>query len=99
MIESSAIAVKTLAVVGAGAMGAGIAQTAASAGLSVIMTDVDEDAVARGGATIAASLDRFVKKGTLSAADAAAIATADDRHDRFRRAARRRSGDRGGVRG
>ena len=56
-------------------MGAGIAQTAANAGLAVIMIDVAEDAVARGGATIAASLDRFVKKGTLSAADAAAIAS------------------------
>jgi 3-hydroxybutyryl-CoA dehydrogenase len=77
MIENGAIAVKALAVkalavVGAGAMGAGIAQTAASAGLTVIMTDVAEDAVARGGATIAASLDRFVKRDTLSAADAEA---------------------------
>lgn len=66
------MAIETLAVIGAGAMGAGIAETAASAGLAVIMTDVAEEAVARGRATIAASLDRFVKKGTLSAADAEA---------------------------
>jgi 3-hydroxybutyryl-CoA dehydrogenase len=72
MSEKSAMSVKTLAVVGAGAMGAGIAQTAASAGIAVTMTDVADDAVARGGAAIAASLERFVKKGALSAADAAA---------------------------
>ena len=55
--------------VGAGAMGAGIAQSAASAGLSVVMIDMADDAVARGMQTIATSLDRFVKKGTLSADD------------------------------
>jgi 3-hydroxybutyryl-CoA dehydrogenase len=54
-------------------MGAGIAQSAASAGLAVVMIDMAEDAVARGTQTIATSLDRFVKKGALSADDAGAI--------------------------
>jgi 3-hydroxybutyryl-CoA dehydrogenase len=62
-----------IAVIGAGAMGAGIAQSVAAAGLSVTMIDVDEVAIARGARTIAGSLDRIVKKGTLSSDDAGAI--------------------------
>ena len=37
-----------IAVVGAGTMGAGIAQSKALAGLSTVMLDVQEDALARG---------------------------------------------------
>ncbi|MGI8854266.1 MAG: 3-hydroxyacyl-CoA dehydrogenase family protein [Thermomicrobiales bacterium] len=70
MSESNTDSIRTVAVVGAGAMGAGIAQSTASAGLAVTMIDMAEDAVARGTQTIAASLDRFVKKGTISATDA-----------------------------
>lgn len=65
--------IQTIAVIGAGAMGAGIAQTAATAGIAVTMIDMDEASVARGEATIAASLDRFVKKGSVSADDSATI--------------------------
>ncbi len=65
--------IERIAVIGAGAMGAGIAQTAAAAGLPVTMIDVDEAAIARGARTIAGSLDRSVKKGTLSSDDAGAI--------------------------
>lgn len=63
--------IQTLGVVGAGQMGSGIAQVAAVAGLSVIMSDVDQAFVDRGLATIHASLDRFVKKGTMT--DAARV--------------------------
>jgi 3-hydroxybutyryl-CoA dehydrogenase len=58
-----------LAVVGAGLMGSGIAQVAAVAGWQVVMRDVGEDALARGSAAIEKSLDRFVDKGKLDAAD------------------------------
>ena len=63
----------TVAVVGAGLMGGGIAQVAAVAGHQVILRDVTDDALDRGRAAIAKSLDRFVAKGTLerSAADEA----------------------------
>ncbi len=63
----------TVAVVGAGLMGGGIAQVSAVAGHQVILRDVTDDALDRGRAGIAKSLDRFVAKGNLerSAADQA----------------------------
>lgn len=61
-----------LAVVGAGLMGSGIAQVAAQAGWQVTVRDVDEPALSRGMAAIKGSLDKFVAKGTLPAADAEA---------------------------
>ncbi len=63
----------TVAVVGAGLMGGGIAQVSAVAGHQVILRDVTDDALDRGRAAIAKSLDRFVAKGNLerSAADQA----------------------------
>jgi 3-hydroxybutyryl-CoA dehydrogenase len=63
----------TVAVVGAGTMGNGIAQTFASYGAVVRLVDVDEGALQRGVAAIDTSLARFVKKEKISAADAAAI--------------------------
>ena len=47
-------------------MGNGIAQTAANAGFSVVMCDISQDYVDRGVANISKSLDRFVKKETLT---------------------------------
>ena len=61
--------IKTLGVIGAGTMGNGIAQVSALAGLEVVMVDVSEAAVAKGTATIAASLERLVKKEKLGSAD------------------------------
>jgi 3-hydroxybutyryl-CoA dehydrogenase len=60
---------QTIGVIGAGTMGAGIAQVSALAGLSVAMLDVDEKRVAKGRDAIAAGLERLVKKEKLSAAD------------------------------
>jgi 3-hydroxybutyryl-CoA dehydrogenase len=54
-----------IAVVGAGTMGAGIAESAALAGFSVVMVDVSEEALDRGRLTIEKDLDRRVKKGRL----------------------------------
>jgi len=47
-------------------MGSGIAQTAANAGFDVVMCDVGADLLERGVASIGKSLDRFVKKETLT---------------------------------
>jgi len=55
-----------IAVVGSGTMGAGIAESAALAGMSTIMLDVREDALARGRETIERDLKRRVDKGRLS---------------------------------
>ena len=64
--------VKTLAVVGAGQMGAGIAQVAAQSGLSVVLLDVDPDLVQKGLAGIRAQLERAVSKGKLKAEESRA---------------------------
>ena len=57
---------KMIGVIGAGTMGNGIAQTAAGAGFEVVMCDVKVDFVERGIANIGKSLDRFVKKETMT---------------------------------
>ncbi len=54
-------------IVGAGTMGAGIAQVAAHAGLPVVLIDQAEEWVERGMRAIAAGLERLVAKTTLSA--------------------------------
>jgi 3-hydroxybutyryl-CoA dehydrogenase len=60
---------RTLAVVGAGLMGSGIAQVAATAGWQVIMRDVSDEAFKPGLEGIRTSLSRFVEKGRMSADD------------------------------
>jgi len=55
-----------IGVVGAGTMGNGIAQTAANAGFEVVMCDIKQEFVERGVQNISKSLDRFVKKETLT---------------------------------
>src|SRR5438874_244510 len=56
-----------IGVIGAGTMGNGIAQTAAGAGFDVVMCDISTDLVERGITNISKSLDRFVKKETITA--------------------------------
>jgi 3-hydroxybutyryl-CoA dehydrogenase len=53
-------------VVGAGTMGNGIAQTAATAGYQVTMMDVVPEQLERGQAAISKSVEKLVSKGTLS---------------------------------
>lgn len=60
----------TIGVIGAGAMGSGIAHVAAAAGHDVILGDVATDAVSRARAGIATLLARDVVKGRLTQADA-----------------------------
>ncbi len=59
--------VKTLAVVGAGQMGGGIAHVAAASGLTVVLADVSDELIARGRAAIEKNLDREVAKGKRTA--------------------------------
>ena len=72
-MSSSILKIETVGIVGAGTMGNGIAQTCAAAGLQVVMVDISDEAVAKGLATIAGSLDRLIKKDKLTAEDKAAI--------------------------
>jgi len=62
-----------LGVVGAGTMGNGIAQVFAACGHEVVLVDVNDEAVGRGISAIGKSLDRLVKKGTLSESDAQGV--------------------------
>jgi 3-hydroxybutyryl-CoA dehydrogenase len=61
--------IKTVAVLGAGTMGNGIAHVFARAGYSVILRDVQESFLQRGMETIGKNLDREVKKGKLTEAE------------------------------
>jgi 3-hydroxybutyryl-CoA dehydrogenase len=58
--------IKTVAVLGAGTMGNGIAHVFARAGYSVILRDVEERFLQRGMETIGNNLDREIKKGKLA---------------------------------
>jgi len=58
--------VKTIGVVGAGQMGAGIAQVAAQAGYHVVLVDLKDEYVAKGVATIQKSLGKLAEKGALA---------------------------------
>ncbi|SDP12316.1 3-hydroxybutyryl-CoA dehydrogenase [Desulforhopalus singaporensis] len=66
--------IRTFGVIGAGQMGAGIAQTAAVSGLHVILQDISEDFVGRGAALIRKNLARNCEKGRLSHDDFVAAA-------------------------
>ncbi|MDQ3490143.1 MAG: 3-hydroxybutyryl-CoA dehydrogenase [Pyrinomonadaceae bacterium] len=55
-----------IGVIGAGTMGNGIAQAAASAGFDVVMCDVNDEFLEKGIQNIGKSLDRFVKKETMT---------------------------------
>ena len=83
-------AIKTVAVLGAGTMGNGIAHVFARAGYNVILRDVEQRYLDRAMETIGKNLEREVKKGKLSekekpavlarfkpVSDMAAIAAAD----------------------
>jgi 3-hydroxybutyryl-CoA dehydrogenase len=61
--------IQTLGIIGAGQMGNGIAQICATAGIKVVMCDINAAAVQRGIDTVSGNLDRLIKKDKLPAAD------------------------------
>ncbi|WP_428033860.1 3-hydroxyacyl-CoA dehydrogenase PaaH [Amphritea sp.] len=64
-----------IAVIGAGTMGAGIAQVAASAGHQVLLFDAAEGAAKRGIDNTAKGLAKLVERGKMSQADVDALLT------------------------
>ena len=58
--------IETVGVVGAGTMGNGIAQVAATEGYDVVMRDIEQEFVDRGMDSIEDSLSRFVRKEKLT---------------------------------
>jgi 3-hydroxybutyryl-CoA dehydrogenase len=65
--------VKTIAVIGAGQMGQGIAQTAAQSGFMVWLADVNLEAAQKGIQKITAQLDKLVEKKKIEANEKARI--------------------------
>ena len=61
--------IETIAVIGAGTMGHGIAQVAAAAGFKVLLNDVDRESLARGVAAIEANLAKGIQRGKLTEDD------------------------------
>jgi 3-hydroxybutyryl-CoA dehydrogenase len=66
-------AIKTVAVLGAGTMGNGIAHVFARSGYKVILRDVEKRFLDRGLETITKNLDREIKKGKINEADKPAV--------------------------
>jgi 3-hydroxybutyryl-CoA dehydrogenase len=65
--------IKNVFVMGAGAMGSGIAQVAAESGYAVTLNDIKDEFVKKGIANIERGLDRRIKKGDIKEADKTAI--------------------------
>ncbi len=65
--------IKKIGVIGAGAMGNGIAQMAAQIGCEVVLRDIKEEYVERGMKNIDRFLSKSVEKGKIEAADKDAI--------------------------
>ncbi|WP_224450020.1 3-hydroxyacyl-CoA dehydrogenase family protein [Haloprofundus salilacus] len=65
--------IRTVGVVGAGTMGNGIAQVAATAGYDVVMRDLKQEFLDRGFSAIEDSLSQFVSKEKLDSDEAEAI--------------------------
>src|SRR5581483_9070110 len=63
----SRMGLSTIGIIGAGQMGAGIAQIAAQAGLDILLNDVSDELVARGRRGIERSLDRLIQRGRVKA--------------------------------
>jgi len=61
--------VKTVAVIGAGIMGSGVAQVSAAAGYDVVLNDIAEAPLEKAMATISKSLNKMVSKGKMSEED------------------------------
>ncbi len=64
---------KKIGIVGAGFMGAGIAQVSAAAGLQVVLIDRDQESAEKGKATLNKALSDRVMKGRMKAADRDAL--------------------------
>jgi 3-hydroxybutyryl-CoA dehydrogenase len=64
--------IRTVGVVGAGQMGNGIAHVFALAGYDVVLSDISQDALDRGVATIRKNIERQVSRGKVSEEDAQA---------------------------
>ena len=63
------MSIETIAVIGAGTMGHGIAQVAAGAGFKVLLNDVDRESLTRGVSAIERNLAKGIERGKLTEDD------------------------------
>jgi 3-hydroxybutyryl-CoA dehydrogenase len=63
------MAIERVGIVGAGAMGSGIIEVVAKAGVAVVARDISPEAVEAGRGRVTASLDKAVDRGKLDAGD------------------------------
>ncbi len=99
MLPRMSTEIESVAVVGAGFMGTGIAEVAAVAGLPVIVRDVDDASLARAGERIETSLARAVRGGKIDEESAREARGADRADDRAAGDRSGRPGGRGRARG
>jgi 3-hydroxybutyryl-CoA dehydrogenase len=59
----------TIGIIGAGQMGAGIAQVAAQSGLNILLNDISDEMVRRGRQSLERSLDRMIQRARLKLDD------------------------------
>ncbi len=59
--------IRSIGIIGAGTMGNGIAQVAAGAGFEVTLLDINDAALEKGLAALNNSLDRLIKKESITA--------------------------------
>src|SRR6267143_1536126 len=57
------MSIGTVGIIGAGQMGAGVAQVAAQSGLNVVLNDVSDDLCQRGLEGVARNLERMIQRG------------------------------------
>lgn len=72
-LEQAVTQIQTIAIVGAGQMGQGIAQTASAAGYRVLLADVEHRRAVAGKEALAKVLQRLVDKGKLANDDKAQL--------------------------
>jgi 3-hydroxybutyryl-CoA dehydrogenase len=68
-LESGSETIETIAVIGAGTMGHGIAQMGAAAGFRVLLNDVDRESLARGVSSIEKNLAKGIERAKLTEDD------------------------------
>ncbi len=64
--ERISMEIRSIGIIGAGTMGNGIAQVAAGAGFNVILLDINDAALEKGLAALNNSLDRLIKKESIT---------------------------------
>lgn len=64
--------VNTITIIGAGAMGSGIAQVSAAAGYKVVLNDISEDVLKKALASIEKNLNKQASKGKITESDVSA---------------------------